>query len=94
MDSSRVDSEPYRRHPRTVLAAVAAGLDELGLSRLYLSACPLIGVLSVAYGVTVWCDGRILRWSHSGTETRWPVADATGAADQLATLARGAEVAP
>jgi hypothetical protein len=90
MDSSRPGFGPYRRHPHVVLAAVAAGLDDLGLSRLYLSACPLIGVLSVAHGVTVWCDGRSLRWSHGGTETRWPIADAAGAAGQLATLAQGA----
>jgi hypothetical protein len=78
----------HRRPPGTVLAAVAAGLDDLGLSRLYLSACPLIGVLSVAAGVTAWCDGRTLRWRHNGTETRWPIADAAGAARELAELAR------
>jgi hypothetical protein len=78
----------YRRSPGAVLAAVAAGLDDLGLLHLYLSACPLIGVLSVAAGVTAWCDGRILRWRHAGTETRWPITDAAGAARELAELAR------
>jgi hypothetical protein len=77
-----------------VLAAIAAGLDDLGLSRLYLSACPLIGVLSVTHGLTVWCDGYTLLWAHGGTQTRWPVADAAGAADQLATLARCEVTAP
>jgi hypothetical protein len=71
-----------------VLAAVEAGLRDLGLSRLYLSACPLVGVLSVADGVTAWCDGRILCWRHEGAETRWPIADAAGAARELAELAR------
>jgi hypothetical protein len=78
----------YRRSPGAALAAVASGLDELGLSHVYLSACPLIGLLSVAVGVTVWCDGRTLRWRHDGTETRWPIADAAGAARKLAELAR------
>jgi hypothetical protein len=94
MDSSLPDFGPYRRHPHVVLAAIAAGLDDLGVPRVYLSACPRIGVLSVARGVTVWCDGRTLRWSHGGAETHWPVADAAGAASHLATLARDPVVAP
>ena len=80
----------YSRSPGTVLAAVESGLRDLGLSRLYGSACPLVGVLSVAHGVTAWCDGRTLRWAHDGTMTRWPVADAQGAAERLAELARQA----
>ena len=77
----------YRRRPGDVLAAVELGLRELGLTRLYLVACPLVGVLSVAAGVTAWCDGRTLRWRHAGQETIWPVADAAGAARRLAELA-------
>jgi hypothetical protein len=77
----------YSRPPGAVLAAVESGLRDLGLSRLYGFACPLVGVLSVAYGVTAWCDGRTLRWTHGGAETRWPIADAQGAAEQLAELA-------
>jgi hypothetical protein len=79
----------YRRPPGDVLAAVAAGLDDLGLSRLYLFACPRIGVLSVAADVTAWCDGRTLHWQHGGTETQWPIADAAGAARKLAEIAQG-----
>jgi hypothetical protein len=77
----------YSRSPGAVLAAVESGLRDLGLSRLYGSACPLVGVLSVARGVTAWCDGRTLRWTHDGSETRWPIADAQGAAERLAELA-------
>jgi hypothetical protein len=47
-------------------------------------------VLSVDHGVTAWCDGRTLGWTHGGTVTRWPIADAQGAAQQLAALARNA----
>jgi hypothetical protein len=55
----------YRRSPGTALATVAAGLDDLGLWYLYLSACSLVGVLSVAVDVTAWCDYRSL------TEPAW-----------------------
>jgi hypothetical protein len=81
----------YRRSPGNVLAAVESGLRDLGLSRLYLRACPQVAVLSVAAGVTAWCDGRTLRWRHAGNDTSWSVADALGAAQQLAALAGDAQ---
>jgi hypothetical protein len=84
----------YRRRPGDVLAAVELGLRELGLTRLYLVASPMVGVLSVATGVTAWCDGRTLRWQHAGQETVWPVADAAGAAQRLADLASETGTAP
>jgi len=77
----------YRRRPGGVLAAVEAGLRDLGLSRLYVAACPVVGVLSVAAGVTAWCDGRTLSWRQAGEWVTWPIADAQGAAEQLAQLA-------
>ena len=70
----------YRRSPGNVLAAVESGLRDLGLSHLYLRACPEVAVLSVAAGVTAWCDGRTLRWRHAGNGTTWSVADALGVA--------------
>jgi hypothetical protein len=85
----------YRCRPEMVLAAVEAGLHDLGLSRLYVVACPVVGVLSVAAGVTAWCDGRTLTWQYAGEVTTWPIADAQGAAQKLAELARHAgEVCP
>jgi hypothetical protein len=77
----------YRRRPADVLAAVEIVLRDLGHTRLYLRTCPPIGVLSVAAGVTAWCDGRTLRWRHNGQDTIWSAADAEGAARQLADLA-------
>jgi hypothetical protein len=74
----------YRHPPAAVLAAIESGLRDFGLSRLYGAACPLVGVLSVAHGVTAWCDGRTLHWTYGGAETRWPIADAQGAAERLA----------
>jgi hypothetical protein len=60
-----------------------------GLTRLYLRACPLVGVLSVALGVTAWCDGRTLTWRYASEEVSWPVSDVEGAAQRLAELAKG-----
>ena len=86
--SVQADLTAYRRGPGNVLAAVEAGLRELGLTRLYLRACPIVGVLSVAHGVTAWCDGHTLTWRCAGVPTSWPIADAQGAAEQLAELAK------
>lgn len=83
----------YRRPPADVLAAVEAGLAGLGLTHLYRRAYPLVAVLSVAAGVTAWCDGRRLTWRHAGQVIVWPVADAQGAAAQLAALAKAAGAA-
>ena len=77
-----------RQHPGAVLGAVEAALRAHGLTRLYGAACARIGVLSVAYQVTAWCDGHTLTWRHHGEEITWPAADPEGAAARLAALAR------
>ncbi|HEY2579124.1 MAG TPA: hypothetical protein VGI74_22680 [Streptosporangiaceae bacterium] len=78
----------YRRPPADVLAAVEIVLRDLGFTRLYRCVDPRIGVgvLSVACGVTAWCDGRTVEWWHSGEDARWSAADPGGAAQQLAKL--------
>jgi hypothetical protein len=81
------DVGAYRRRPADVLAAVEIMLRDLGLMRLYRTACPRVGVLSVTAGLTAWCDGRTLTWQHKGENTAWPVTDAEGAARRLAKLA-------
>jgi hypothetical protein len=83
-------SVAYRRRPADVLAAVEIVLHSLGLTRLYLCACPIVGVISVSPDVTAWTDGRTIRWRHAGAETRWSAADPEGAARQLAELANTA----
>jgi hypothetical protein len=80
-------ADTYRRRPADVLAAVEAGLRSLGVGRLYLAGCPPIAVLSVAPGVTAWCDGHTLTWKQAGEQVTWPVADVEGAARRLADLA-------
>jgi hypothetical protein len=81
------DVTAYRRRPSDVLAAVEIMLRDLGLMRLYRTACPRVGVLSVAAGLTAWCDGRRLTWRHGGTVAAWSASDPEGAARRLAELA-------
>jgi hypothetical protein len=59
-----------------------------GLTRLYWSACAVFAVVSVADGLTVWCDGRQLTCRYRGTQTTWPAGSTDQAARDLATLAR------
>jgi hypothetical protein len=76
-----------RGHPGVILGAVEAALRQRGLDRLYGAACALYGVLSVALGLTVWCDGRAIMWQQDGDEVSWPAGDPEGAAKRLAALA-------
>jgi hypothetical protein len=77
----------YRRPAADVLAAAEIVLRDLGLTRLYRFTDPVgIGVISVARGVTAWCDGRTVTWRHAGEQTIWTAADPEGAARQLAKL--------
>jgi hypothetical protein len=57
-----------------------------GLTRVYWAACAVSGVVSVAYGVTVWCDGRRLMCEVAGDTRQWPVSDTAAAAADLASL--------
>ena len=75
------------RRPGDVLAAVEIVLRDLGLTHLYRSGSHTVGLLSVADGVTAWCDGRVVKWRYMGGETTWTAADPEGAARQLAKLA-------
>lgn len=79
----------YRRQPDKVLAAMEIVLRDLGLSRLYRAAIPPIGLISVARGVTAWCDGRTVTWWHANEESTWTAADPEGAARELALLVGG-----
>jgi len=52
------------------LNVLAVHLQGHGLTRLYGATEGRLGVLSVAEGVTVWTDGKVLRWHINGEETR------------------------
>jgi hypothetical protein len=88
--TSPAPTTAYRRHPKTVLAAVESGLRELGLDHLYTHAYPMIGVISVARGVTAWCDGHRVTCHHASGDLTWPAVDAVETARQLAELAKTA----
>lgn len=61
---------PTRRQatPATLLRELAALLHSHGLHHLYGTANPTEGVLSIAYGITVWTNGHTLR-CHTPTHT-------------------------
>jgi hypothetical protein len=44
----------------------------------------MLGLLSIASGLTVWTDGRRLWWDRDGDQATWPAADPDGAARILA----------
>ena len=72
--------------PSDALTALAAQLEERGLTRLYAATSGHVGVLSVEAGVTVWTNGKVLCWHIDGEETRLPAADPMYAARTLIRL--------
>jgi hypothetical protein len=74
--------------PGDAAAALAALLTQHGLTRIYVAACPVIAVVSVAAGLTVWTNGRLLWITLSGKRESWPSADTGAAAARPAALAR------
>jgi hypothetical protein len=77
-----------RLRPADVLRALADLLLAAGITRLYGSACAALGVLSIAYGLTAWTDGRRVWWDRDGHRATWAAADPDGAARILTALAR------
>ena len=73
--------------PASVAAAVAGLLARHGLTRVYVAACQVFAVVSVAAGLSVWTNGRVLWWTWAGEHRAWPAADPDGAAAHLAGLA-------
>ena len=69
-----------------VLRALADRLRARGITKLYGSACAMLGVLSAAYGLSVWSDGRQLWWHRDDNRTAWPARDLDGAARILVGL--------
>jgi hypothetical protein len=82
------DGKPTPHRPADVIRELVTLLRGHGCHRLYWSACTLQAVVSVTTGLTVWCDGRSLRWQHAGSDTTWPADDTEGAATRLAQLTR------
>jgi hypothetical protein len=66
----------------------------IGIEHVYSAVHPTVGVISVTPDLTVWTDGRTLRWSRDGTPDDCPAADLEAAAERLATLADPADSSP
>jgi hypothetical protein len=79
---------PTRHRPADITRELTTLLRTHGLSRLYWSACAILAVISIAPGLTVWCDGRYLTWTQHGTRTTILAHDTCTAAEHLAHLAR------
>jgi hypothetical protein len=80
-------TRPGRLRPMDVLHTPADLLRTRGVTRLYASGCTMFGVLSIAYGLRVWCDGHRMWWHRDGQRTTWPASDPDGAARLLVDLA-------
>jgi hypothetical protein len=74
--------------PASIAAIMAALLARHGLTRVYVTACSVIAVISVSYGLTAWTNGRLLWFTRAGQRETWPAADTQAAAARLAALAR------
>ena len=74
--------------PSTAAAALARHLAGQGITGIYTATCDRYALISVATGLTVWTNGRVLWWDHPRQPGTWPAADPAPAAAQLAALAR------
>jgi hypothetical protein len=76
------------RRPADISRELVTLLRIQGLTRLYWSACTILGVISITPDLTVWTDGRHLTWTHHGTRTSLPIHDTHHAAEHLAHLTK------
>ncbi len=74
--------------PASTAATLAALLAGHGLTRIYVAACSVIAVISVAAGLTAWTNGHLLWITRDGQRETWPAAETGAAAARLAALAR------
>ena len=74
--------------PAVVADALARHLTGQGITGIYIAACDRYALVSVAAGLTVWTNGRVLWWDHPRQPGTWPAADPVPAAARLADLAR------
>ena len=77
-----------RTTPVTAADTVARYLAGQALFGIYTAACDRYALISVAAGLTVWTNGRVLWRDHPAQPGTWPAADPVPAAARLAALAR------
>ena len=74
--------------PAAAAATLARHLTAQGIADIYTAASDRYALVSVAAGLTVWTNGRVLWWDHPGQPGTWPATDPVPAAARLAALAR------
>jgi hypothetical protein len=77
-----------RATPATAADALARHLTWQGITAIYTAVCDRYALVSVAAGLTVWTNGRVLWWDHPAQPGTWPAADPAPAATRLAALTR------
>lgn len=73
--------------PAEAAAALVRQLAGHGITGIYTAATAKFAVISVATGLTVWTDGRLLWCMQAGQRLTWPAADMQAAAAGIAALA-------
>jgi hypothetical protein len=74
--------------PASAAGILARHLNEKGITGIYAAACDRYALISIAAGLTVWTNGRVLWWDHPRQAGTWPAADPVPAAARLAALVR------
>jgi len=78
----------------SVTRSLAEMLRQRGIEHVYSAVYPTVGVISVTPDLTVWTDGRILRWFREGTSDDCPAADLEAAVERLVAVADIADSSP
>jgi len=78
----------------SVTRSLAEMLRQRGIEHVYSAVYPTVGVISVTPDLTVWTDGRILRWFREGTSDDCPAADLEAAVERLVAVADLTESSP
>jgi hypothetical protein len=73
--------------PRNTARQLHQQLRGHGITGMYAFALPQLAVVSLPT-LTIWITSHTLTWTQGILKITWPAADATGAADHLAQLAK------
>jgi hypothetical protein len=73
--------------PARTAATLAAQLAQHGITGIYTAATIKVAIISVATGLTVWTDGRLLWCTQAGQRRTWPAEGIQAAAADIAALA-------
>ncbi|MBA9002847.1 anti-sigma regulatory factor (Ser/Thr protein kinase) [Actinomadura cellulosilytica] len=82
------EPEPWERDTVEAGKVLRTLLSRRGFGSILLRACPESGlaVLSVATGLTVWCQAGHFRWRGPGGQRRAPIGDVSAVAEEIVHL--------